>query len=135
VLLSLSVVVSNTLINFAYRNQDEQSASWLTSLTPETAIALSFRAALSEEIIFRFFLFPLATWLSKHFIKSHQASLVVGAMASTLAFGFIHGAGFAVALLTGLVLIYIYHQRGLLLAMIVHFFADMVPFVLLSMTL
>lgn len=134
VLLGLTVVVGNTLVNLAYHNQAAQLAPWLALLTPERAIALAFRAALNEEIFFRLFLFSLMAWVIGYFIRSQQASFVTGALASTIMYGLIH-PGFVMAFLVGLALVYIYHQRGLLLAMTVHFFADVIPLALLSMML
>jgi len=131
VLLGLAVVVSNTLIFVASRNQVAQLAPWLTALTRKTAIALAFRAALTENIVFRLFLFPLAAWVAAHFIRSRHTSLIVGALASALMFSLIH-PGVVVAFLAGLALNYIYYQRGLLAAMTVQFFGDAIPFVLLS---
>jgi len=130
-LLGLAVVVSNTLIFVANRNQVAQQAPWLTSLTRETASALALRATLTENIVFRLFLFPLAAWVVGQFIRSQRTSLIVGALGSALMFGFIH-PGFVVAFLAGLALNYIYYQRGLLPAMMVQFFGDAIPFVLLS---
>lgn len=95
-------------------------------------MALAFRAAQNEEVIFRFFLFPLVAWGVRHFVRSRRVSLVTGAMASSLFFGLIH-PGFFPAFLMGLALVYIYHQRGLLPAMVVHFFTDAIPYVLVSL--
>lgn len=132
VLLGSAVVVSNTLIFVTSRNQVAQLAPWLIALTRETAIALAFRAALTENIVFRLFLFPLAAWVAGHFIRSRRISLVVGALVSALMFSLIH-PGFLVAFLAGLALTFIYYHRGLLSAMTVQFFADAIPFVLLSL--
>ncbi len=131
VLLGLAVVVSNTLIFVASRNQVTQQAPWLTALTRKTAIALAFRAALTENIVFRFFLFPLAAWVAAHFIHPRRTALIVGALVSALMFSLIH-PGFIVAFLAGLALNYIYYQRGLLPAMVAQFFGDAIPLVLLS---
>lgn len=133
-LVAVFVVAGNTLVCVASRNQLTELAPWLVSLTPGTALALAFRAALTENIVFRLFLFPLVAWGVGHFIRSQRGSLVVGALASAFVYGLIH-PGFVAAFLGGLAVLYIYHQRGLLPAMAVHFFGDAIPFVWLSMML
>ena len=125
-------MVTNTLVNLTYLNQATQLPYWLTLLIPETAVALSLRAALTEEIVFRLFLFLLATWVIERFIHSQKRSMIVGAVASAFMFALMHGSGFAVAFPLGLALVYIYHRGGLLPAMIVHFFADAIPSALIS---
>ncbi len=39
------------------------------------------------------------------------------------------------AFFTGFVMIYIYYKRGLVPVMVVHFFADAIPFIIISMKL
>lgn len=138
VLLCLLVVVCNTVLNFvyyvAYHDQALQVSPWLILLTPEIALALSLRAALNEQVVFRLFLFPLILLIVKCLTKSQKASLVIAGLASAFLVGLIH-PGFVQAFLIGLALVYIYHMRGLLPAMITHFFADAVPLVLISLML
>lgn len=109
VLLSLLVVICNTVLNLVYymahRDQASQVSPWLILLTPEIALALSRARA--------------------------QASLVIAGLASAMLVGLIH-PGFVQAFLIGLALVYIYYKRGLLPAMIIHFLADAIPLVLIS---
>lgn len=133
ILLGLSLVAGNTLIQLISINQAVELAPWLTLLTPQTAIAISLRAALNEETIFRLFLFPLVAWIVARFKQSPRASLIVGALASTVAFGLIHPpSGFLLSFIAGIIFIYIYHQRGVAPAMAAHFFTDAIPLVLTS---
>jgi hypothetical protein len=138
VALGLAVVIGCSMLNIASYtadpNQALQVAPWITLLTSERALALSLRAALNEEISFRLFLFPLVAWVFKRFIHSHQASLVIGALASSFVFGLIH-PGFVMAFLTGLAIVYIYHQCGLFSAMSVHFLVDAISWLSISMML
>jgi hypothetical protein len=138
VLLSLFVVICNAVLNLvyyvAYPDQALQVSPWLVSLTSETALALSLRAALNEEVFFRLFLFPLILLVMRYCTHSQKASLVIAGLASATLVGLIH-PGFVQAFLIGLALIYIYYQRGLLPAIVVHFFADAVPLVLISLML
>lgn len=131
-LLCTFVVVGNTGYNIlVFPNQTGQDESWFSSLVLETAIAISFRAALNEEIIFRLFLFPLVSLIAKRVVHIKKA-LIVGALVSSFLFWAIHGFGVIWAFLSGLVLVYIFRWRGLFPVMIVHFFADAIPFILIS---
>lgn len=136
--LGFSVVVINTVVNLVYfmgyRSHTLQVSPWLALLTPEIALALSFRAALTEEVLFRLFLFTLVAWIVGRLVHSQELSLVTGALASSIVFGLIH-PGFLMAFLVGLALVYVYYRSGLLSAMTVHFFADAIPFVAISMML
>jgi hypothetical protein len=138
VFLSLFVVICNAVLNLvyyvAYYDQALQVSPWLISLTPEIALALSLRASLNEQVVFRLFLFPLIWLIIRYFTHSQKASLVIAGLASAMLVGLIH-PGFVQAFLIGLALVYIYYQRGLLPAIVVHFFADAVPLVLISLML
>lgn len=133
-LLGFTVIAANTCVYLTQEERATDLAPWLALLTPETAIAISVRAALTEEVFFRLFLFPSIAWIFWRFTKQKEASLVIGALASTLAFGLIH-PGFLWAFLTGMAILHIYHRRGLLPAMITHFLADAIPFTLISLGL
>jgi len=136
--LGFSVVVINTVVNLVYFTGDRshalQVSPWLALPTPEIALALSFRAALNEEVLFRLFLFPLVAWIVGRFVHSQGLSLVTGALVSSIVYGLIH-PGFSMAFFVGLALVYVYYRSGLLSAMTVHFFADAISFVAISMML
>lgn len=137
-LLGLLVIVCNTILNVvyyvSYHDQAMQAAPWLASLTPEIAIALSLRAALNEQVVFRLFFFPVILLIIRYLVHSQKASLVIAGLTSAFLVGLIH-PGFVQAFLIGLALVYIYYQRGLLPAIVVHFFADAAPLVLISLML
>jgi membrane protease YdiL (CAAX protease family) len=136
VVLGLVVVAYNSLsvVGYTLAHPDQMAAlaAWSTALTPRSAIVLAFRAALNEEIVFRLFLFPLVAWIAGRLMRSRRIALVIGALASAFAFGLIH-PGFFAAFVVGLAFVYIYYRRGLLPAMIVHFFADAIPYTLVSL--
>ena len=138
VVLGLAVVAYNSLsvVGYTLSHPDQMAAlaPWTIALTPGEAIALALRAALNEEIIFRLFLFPLVAWIAGHLVRSKRIALLIGALASGFAFGLIH-PGFWSAFMIGLALVSIYHQRGLLPAMIVHLFTDAIPYTLVSVLL
>lgn len=133
-LLGIAMVAFNTFSIVYNRDQLAQADFWITCLVPRTAVVLSFRAGLNEEVIFRLFLFPVIAWAVARVSRSRDASLITGALVSSFFFGLIHpGFGFITAFLTGLALVYIYYHRGLLPAMIAHFFTDAIPFTLFTL--
>lgn len=136
-LLGLGTVAANTLYMLSLLDQAQvvDQTHWFFCLTPRTAAALSFKAALTEEIFFRLFLFPVITWAFDHFLHLREVSLVFGALLSQFFFGIYHGQAMLVAFFVGFSLIYIYYKRGLVPVMVIHFFADAIPFVLISMRL
>ncbi|MBU7031221.1 MAG: CPBP family intramembrane metalloprotease [Theionarchaea archaeon] len=126
------LVILNTAINTSGSEQVQQMFS-TGIFTPRIAIGFSLQAAVNEEIIFRLCTFSGITWLARHFIHSHQKSLICGAITSVFFFAlFHHGSGRVLAFSLGLILVYIYYKRGLIPAMIVHFFANAIPFLLIS---
>jgi membrane protease YdiL (CAAX protease family) len=129
IVLGASLVLIN-LIMYMTNLDQLASCSFLTMFAPKTAIALSLRAALTEEIFLRLFLFPAIAWVVMHFLK-RELSLIIGGVVSSVYFGLIH-PGFFLAFFVGLALVYIYYYKGLLPAMIVHFLADAAPFVYLA---
>ena len=129
-ILGVALVVANTVINVAYRNRGLLGAS---SLTPEVALALGFHAAIVEEIGFRLFLFSIGVWAANYVLHSRDGAIAIGALVSTLLFALFHpGSGNVLAFVLGFVILYIYYQRGLIPAMVVHFLADAIPFTLTS---
>jgi hypothetical protein len=131
VLSGLAAVGYNALsvVTYAvfYHHEMTVVAPWIQNLSPGLAIVSSVRAALYEDTLWRFCLFNAAAWAALRLLPSWRASLIVGAVVSTFFFGLTH-EGFLSAFFIGLALVYIYHKRGLLPAMIVHFFTDAVPF-------
>ncbi|MBU7047700.1 MAG: CPBP family intramembrane metalloprotease [Theionarchaea archaeon] len=140
VLLGIIIVILNTAINVGSvlmigEAQIEQSSFWLFSVTPKTAVALSLHAAITEEILFRLFIFPLVALTAWYFLHSQKESLVIGAFVSLVLFGLMHPGlpRFLIAFTLGIPVIYIYYNRGLIPAMITHFAADAIPFVIISL--
>ncbi len=79
-LLGLGAIAINTLYMLSSLDQIQASdqSHWLFCLTPGTAAALSFKAALTEEIFFRLFLFSVITWVLDHFFRHRESSLALG---------------------------------------------------------
>ena len=57
--LSVLLITLNTVIWDISKEQNIQSIGWVKSLTPINSILISIRAGITEEVIFRFFLFSL----------------------------------------------------------------------------
>ncbi len=135
VLFSLAVVAYNSVSVLAYAvfypGQMAALAPWIEQMSPGIAIVGSVRAALYEDTLWRLCLFNVATWGVLRLLRSRRASLTIGAVVPTFFFGFTH-AGYLSAFFISLALVYIYRQRGLLPAMIVRFFTDAIPYVLVS---
>lgn len=108
-----------------------QLPDWAVSLNPELAVLLASRAALEEELLYRFVLLGLIVWIARQIRAEHGVSLIVGAILSSMAFTLMHGT-FYIPLLEGLILAVIYFEGGLLPAIFVHFWTDAVPFLILS---
>jgi len=133
VLFGTALIVFNTIVNVANSAKILESSHWLSLITPQTAIGLALHAGLTEEILFRLFLFPVAAWIAWYFLHSRKDSLIMGAIVSSSLFGLMHGPAFFVAFVLGFPMIYIYYHRGLLPAIIVHFLADGIPFVIIAL--
>jgi len=132
-IIGLIIVAGNTLINIlmftSYREELLERESWIALLTPLTSILVSLRAAIMEEIIFRFFMITTITWALKFFISSERSNLTIAIILSSIIFGLIHST-FLVPLAFGLLLSYTYINYGLIPVLIIHFVANLIPFTL-----
>jgi len=134
VLIGIMLVVFNTIVNVANSTKIVKSSHWLSLITPRMAIGIALHAGLTEEILFRLFLFPVAAWIAWHFLHSRKDSLIIGALVSSFFFGLMHEPAFFVAFVLGFPMIYIYYHRGLVPAIMVHFLADGIPFVIIALS-
>lgn len=129
IMLGLSMVAYNT---YSIYYSDISSITWLNFSNVFQPILLSLRAALSEEIQFRLFIFTAITAILKGVTKSKMIPMAAGMLISSLLFGLIH-PGFLMPFLYGTLLCYIYRYNGLAVVMIIHFLADAIPFTILFM--
>ncbi|MGE5140791.1 MAG: type II CAAX prenyl endopeptidase Rce1 family protein [Rudaea sp.] len=127
--LGLFVILLNTGVYLS--SAPTQLPAWAASLTPELALLLASRAAVEEELLYRFLLFGLIAWIARQIRVERGVSLIVGAILSSMAFTLMHGT-FYIPFLESLILAVIYFESGVLPAMFVHFWADAVPFLILS---
>jgi len=104
----------------------------VTPFTTKIALAVSLRAALNEEIFFRLFVFSVAAWAINRVIHSRDGAIMIGAVVSAFLYALLHTPRGGMIFPVGLLFIYIYYKRGLLPVMVIHFFADAIPLVLLS---
>jgi membrane protease YdiL (CAAX protease family) len=99
---------------------------------------LSFRAGVTEELVFRFLLMTAFFYILRRvflplagqgFNTARWIPFLFSLLGSSLLFGFVHGAyGFMIAFLAGLVLGIVYFRAGLESAILAHFVADLVFF-------
>lgn len=130
ILLGLAVIIPNTVIY--YFNQNTVAAiPWTNFTNLKEPILLAMRAGLQEEIIFRLFLFTLITYAATKIVHSTRKSIVIGIAISSLLFGMMHGFYPNFAYISGGILAYIFYKNGLIPAMIIHFLADVIPWILL----
>jgi membrane protease YdiL (CAAX protease family) len=133
--LGVLLVTTNTILNLS--SPDKVALNPLfSSITLKRAIGLSLHAGLVEETLFRLFLFSFVAWVIDRIFHSRKPALFIGAVVSTFIFALFHTtSAHAVAFVLGFAIVYIYYKNGLLPAMVAHFFADAVPFALLSLSL
>ncbi|VUT25280.1 MAG: CAAX amino terminal protease self- immunity [Candidatus Methanolliviera sp. GoM_oil] len=99
----------------------------LSKLGSSGALALSLRAGVNEEILFRLFGISLVTFLLTKIKVKREGSLVVAIVISSIFFGLIHPS-FPHYFFFGLLFGFLYIQYGLVPVMIFHFLADFSQF-------
>lgn len=132
--LGVAVITAGTFITFYRTIWSPFVHQYFALLTLRSALGLSLRDAVLRGIFFHLFLFPLAVWISRHFI-SKKYSLILGGVTSAFLDG-LNGDFFSIPpFLVALSLVYIYYLRGLLPAMIVRFLAGAIPFIVIFIVL
>lgn len=132
ILLGFIAIAVNTIIFINSQQQALEVSPWLNQLTPLSALIISIRAALTEEIIFRLFFISAIMLFINKFMSSTKVPLILGVIIASVIFGSIH-PGFLLAFVYGVVLSYIYINSGLIMVFIIHFFADFIPFLLVAL--
>lgn len=126
VYIAISFILLNTFI-FTNMYQGSLQTEWISRLTPITALLVSIKAALTEEIIFRYCLFTIIiTRLNKRFSKNK--SFVISSTISSILFSVILHGGSLVSFIGGMVLSFAYYKENIAVAMMIHFVADILPF-------
>jgi membrane protease YdiL (CAAX protease family) len=128
ILLGLAIIIPNTLIYY-FSQSVISTIPWLSFSNLKEPILLALRAGIHEEIVYRLFIFTLATYLVSTIIESKRKSVIIGMVLSSIVFGLLHG--FYFAYLSGAILAYIFYKNGLISAIVVHFLADAIPWTLL----
>lgn len=130
------IIALNTYVNLDmmihHEGQGLEMAPWMGKLTPWTAFLLSLRAALTEEILFRFFTISVIAWCLKVLSASLKISLVMASLASAVLFAWIHPA-FLIPFIFGVMLAYVYVGFGLIPVFAIHFLANFIPFTLYAL--
>ncbi|AKL95045.1 abortive infection protein [Clostridium aceticum] len=128
--LGLLIIIPNTLMY--YLNQDlVATVPWIDFANFKEIVLVSLRAGLHEEILFRLFVFTTVTYLANKEIDSQKKSMILGMIISSLLFGLMHGGMNIFVIAYGVILAYVYYKNGLIPAIIIHFFADAIPWTLL----
>ncbi len=126
----IMVILPNTLITLYYANNE--TVSWIRFSNVNEAVLLALRAALQEEIVFRLFLFPLSALVVGRMVNSRKSVIMIGTVLSAFLFAAMHThSGYVMAFASGLILAHIFCSNGLLPAMVVHFLADVIPWIIL----
>jgi hypothetical protein len=126
-LMGIVIVSLNT---FVLCNYNIDGIPWLKFTNIYQSLFLALRAALTEEVIFRFLIFSVIVKLSNRVIKSKGICFIIGVLISAITFAMLHN-GFYLSFIFGIGLCYIYKNTGLIPAMIIHFLADFIPFSLI----
>lgn len=127
VILGSFIVIINTL---ALTRSDAGNTTWLNFTDCYQPFLLSHRAALTEEILYRFCIFTVVTGFVHNEIRSRNISIAAGIITSSFFFGLQH-QGFYFSFAIGAALCYIYKNNGLIFTMAVHFLADFIPFMII----
>ncbi len=132
--LGVAVITAGTFITFYRTIWSPFVYQYFALLTLRSALSLSLRDAVLNGIFFYLFLFPLAVWISRHFI-SKKYSLILGGVATAFLDG-LNGGFFSIPpFLVALSLVYIYYLRGFLPAVIVRFLAGAIPYIVIFIAL
>lgn len=129
ILLGSCIVIVNTLLLVS---SDVSNTPWLRFTSFFQPLFISLRAGLTEELLYRFFIFSVVSKFAGSMLKSRTFGIAAGAIVSSILFGLLH-QGFYFSFVVGLGLCYIYRNNGLMFAMGVHFLADFIPFTIIYM--
>ncbi|QUH26208.1 CPBP family intramembrane glutamic endopeptidase [Serpentinicella alkaliphila] len=132
--LGLIMIISNSIIYYYHLSVNENSIAsipWLQFSNMKEIILLSLRAGITEEIVFRLFIFTFAVSTVRKIIHRDDFSIVIGIIISALSFVLLHGGFNIVIFIYGIILAYIYLKNGLVPAIIVHFLSDAIPWAIL----
>lgn len=129
-LLSILLVTANE-ISWVLYSKTGVLPEWALGLNFPSAILISARAAIYEEIFFRLFLMTTIIYLLKNII-SYKKSVLIGISVSALIFSVSIHSGSMISFASGLLLGFIFINTGIIPAILLHFVADAVPFITLA---
>lgn len=127
VLIGSCIILLNAMVLL---NSDISSIAWLKFSKFHQPYLLALRAALTEELLYRFFIFSFIAEIVCRVFNSRAFGIISGTLISSFLFGLLH-QGFYLSFVFGLGLCYIYKNNGLIFVMGVHFLADFIPFMLI----
>jgi len=136
-LVGILLGVFNTFVYFQVKDSPNLP-NWLRTFhNLYDTFILSARASLMEETIFRLFLFSLLVWGGmklrekwKIFEKGldYKTAIIIAIIVSSGLFGVMHGAGFIIASIAGVILAIVYWQGGWESCVIAHFIGNFMAF-------
>lgn len=127
ILIGSCIVIANTLVLLS---SDVSNVPWLRFSSFFQPFLVSLRAASTEELLYRFCIFSVASRITGSIVKSRTIGIAAGAILSSILFGLQH-PGFYFSFVIGAGLCCIYKNNGLIFAMLVHFLADFIPFTMI----
>ena len=135
--VGLVIVAVNSYVNIAAyignKSQLFKAQPPLELLDPLNAVLYSLRSALTEELIFRFLMISILVFMLQYFVKETKVRKYISIFMASLLFALIHPI-FFIPLIMGLLLSYIYVNHGLMPVLLIHFLANVIPFVYIAMS-
>ena len=128
--LGLLLIAANEISWILY-SKNGVSPAWIEKLNFNTAILISIRAAIYEEILFRLFLITVIIYYLKNII-SYRKSAFISVLISAFIFSVSFHSGSIISFASGLLLGFVYLSTGIIPSILLHFMADAVPFITLS---
>lgn len=130
------IIMLNTALNlYTYWGQEAQYLQlqpWSGSLDLLQVVLFSARAAISEELLFRFFAISMILWLLGRFNDRKKQHVAISVVVSSALFAFIH-TSVLVPFGFGVLLSLLYLRHGLFPVMAIHFFANLIPYGVIAM--
>ncbi len=128
--LGLLLIATNEISWILY-NKSGVLPAWAEKLDFNTAILISTRAAIYEEILFRLFLITALIYFLKNII-SYRKSVFMSVFVSAFIFSVSFHSGSTISFASGLLLGFVYLNTGIIPAILLHFMADAVSFITLA---
>ncbi len=131
-LLVFFLIILNTVTWIIYSGGNIPLPSWINITSPGLAVIIAIRAAFMEEIVFRLFLISFILYALKQLNVIIEFNQKLSIILSSIIFSFTFHSGSIISIISGMILGAVFLNFGLLYAIIIHFLADVIPFIILS---